>query len=355
MERPQVDIQSQQRDITGEIVYLDEMRRQNVAPDPFQELAGTAIQAYEAQAKTYEGDERPAIMDEYERHDHKPSPVIASCIALANELLALKDPETPLTFVDIVVETDPDTVLAKIQAMAAGSLLADEDEQLAIPSDGSYYPILDIRKQNAKFIGVGLRVWGWDSEKYVFTNGEDEQYEFPKHALLYPSEEKNSTRQLEISFGYEDEEAGSFVESVSLYIYSDGSATISRSISASAYSETGYEGHAGSSLEKMTDNDIAAFGDLVAEIVGDKPESVGMRIDRQLQEITEAAATPSAQRAIQELIDATWPAQARYLLSRNIEGTDTTIAEQIRDEATVDAAITAIHTTIQEWQEMRQG
>lgn len=357
MERPEVEIQPRQRKVTGEIVYLDEMRQRDIAPEPFQELADMAIQSYEEQADAYKDGERPAIMDEYEQHDFEPSPVVASCTALANELLALKNPKSPLTSVDIAVETDSDTVLAKLQTIAAGSLLSDDDEQLAIPSDGEYYPILDIRKQNATLVGAGLRVWGWDDQKYVFINKDDEQYEYPKHALLYPSDEQRSIRQLEVSFTYdsEDEGAGGFLESVSLYLHSDGSATVSSRVWASAYAETGYEGHRGSSLDVVTDDDIAAFGDLVAEIVGDEPESVGMLQDRQLQELTEAAATPSAQRAIQDLVKATWPAQAMYFLCRGTEEAGTTIAEQIRKEETADTAIAAIQAIIEEWEAARQG
>jgi hypothetical protein len=349
MERPQAKHQTIQRDITGEIVYLDEMRRQNIAPKPFHTLGNTAIQMHTAQADTYTDGTRPAIMDEYEHYDYQPSEAVTSCKALADELLMFKKAGSPFTFVDIVVEPSAAAVLDKLRATTTGHILADEDKQLAIPSDGEYYPILDIRKQNAKLVDVRLRVWGWNNEKYIFTNNEDEQYTYPDHALVYPSDEKSSTRQLEISFGYNDQEAGSFSESVSLYLSADGSARISSNVWAAAYAETGYEGHDGSALNNVTDRDIAAFGDLVAEIVGDKPQSVSMQIDSQLHDLTEAAATPSARQAIQDLIEATWPAQAEYLLGRTMQGTDKTIAEQLSDEKSAEVGVTAIRAIIQEW------
>lgn len=354
MERPQVEKQTIQRDITGEIVYLDQMRRLNESPTPFLELGDMAIQMYEAEADLYiANDQRPDIMNDYERYDYRPSKVVASCIALADELLTFKDPDSPLTFVDIAVESAPDTVLEKLQTIAAGSILAEQDEQLAISSDGEYYPVLDIRKQNAQLVGVGLRVWGWNDQKYIFTNKKGEQYDYPKHALVYPSNEISSTRQLELSFGYEDKNSGSFSESVSLFLRPDGSASIDRQVWAAAYAETGYEGHQGSSLRKPTNKDIAAFGDLIAEIVGDTPESVSMNVTRQLEELADSAATPIAKEAIQNLIETTWPAQANYFLNSVVDESGKTVAEQLRDEATVDEAITTINTIIKKWKALK--
>lgn len=351
MQRPQIESQTRQRDITGEIVYLDEMRRNNAVPRLFIDLGDIAIQMYEAQAGMYLDGERPSIMNEYEQYDSKPSEVVASCTALANELLTLNDSQ--FTFVDVAVEASPETVLNKLKAISVRSILSGDDEQLALASDGKYYPILDIRKQNAKLAGVGLRVWGWDDQKYVFTNKEDDQYEYPRHALVYPSDEKNSTRQLELSFSYHTKESTSFTESISLYLTAGGSATISNNVWAMAYAETGYEGHGGSSLQNLTDEDIAAFGDLIAEIVGHKPESVSMRLNQRLQEMTETAATTLAQQAVQNLIEATWPAQAHYFLTRKQQSKDKTIAEQLRDEATADTAILAIDAIIAEWKAKR--
>lgn len=351
MERPHGDTQPKQRAVTGEIIYLDEMRRNNEVPQSFLDLGDMAIQMYQTEAAIYPEGQRPTIMDEYEQYDYQPSEVVASCKALADELLVLKSPDSPLTFVDIVVEPEAKTILSKVQAIKAGNVLAAQDAQLAIPSDGKYYPILDMRKENATLAGAGLRVWGWDHDKLVFTRRAGEPYNYPEHVLFYPADEKSSTRQLELSFSYQNEEGGSFTESVSLYLSSGGTASISSQISSMAYAETGYEGHGGKSLDSVTDEDVAAFGDLVAEIVGNQPESVAMRIDRRLQELTEAAATPAAQQAVQAIIEATWPAQASYFLRRQEEGADTTIAEQLCDPVTADAGIERVNTIIIEWQE----
>jgi hypothetical protein len=353
MELPQIENQITQRAITGEIVYLDEMRRQNEEPRPFLDLADMAIQMYEAQADMYPAGERPSIMDEYEQYDDKPSEVVANCAALADILLTLKEPESQFTFVDIAVEASPEIVLKKLEATSVGSILAGGDEQLAIPSDGEYYPVLDMRKQNAILTGVGLRAWGWDDQKYIFTNQQDEQYEYPKHALVYPSDEKSSTRQIELFFSYNGTKPTSFTESISLQLTNGGSARISSNIWAMAYAETGYEGHGGSSLQNLKDEDIIAFAELVAEIVGDEPESVSMKINQRLQELADTAVTPPAKQSVQSLIEITWPAQAHYFLTRKQTDTDQTIAEQLLDETTVDTAVAAINTIIAEWKVKR--
>ena len=349
MERPQPAILTKQRTTTGEILYLDEMRRQDLAPRPFIELGDMAIQMYEAAADLYPANERPAIMQEYEDNDPKPSQVVVSCLALANILLEVKEPADRFTFVDIAIEDSPVTVLDKLRALSVGAILAGEDEQLAIESDGEYYPVLDMRKQNAKLVGVGLRAWGWDDAKYGFTKKVGEPYKYPKHALVYPSDEKSCTRQLELSFAYRNDQSTIFTESISLYLSDSGSATISSQVWAMAYAETGYEGHGGSSFQTPTDEDIAAFGDLIAEIVGNEPESILMKQNRQLQALTDATATPSAKQAVQKLIEATWPAQAQYFLTREQTGEDSSIADQLCNEATADQAITAIHEIIKAW------
>lgn len=349
MERPQVEVKTTQRNVTGEIVYLDEMRRLNVAPKSFLDLADMAIQMYETQADMYPEGQRPDIMEDYEQFDDKPSEVVASCTALADELLKLKEPGSQFTFVDIAVEAKAETVLNGLKAISVGSVLADDEDQLAIPSDGEYYPVLDFRKQDAKLVGVGLRVWGWDDQKYIFTNSKDEKYDYPRHLLVYPSDEKSSSRQLELSFGYVSGSSTRFTESVSLNLSSRGSVSISSKVWAMEYAETGYEGHGGTSRQKLTDEEIGAFGDLIAKIVGDEPKSSSMVLRERLDEITQTAATPHAQQAIQNLIEATWPAQAEYFLTRTRPGADMTIREQLRDETTAGAAITAINSIIAEW------
>jgi hypothetical protein len=116
MERPHVINEPKQRKITGEIVYLDEARRRNETPKDYLDLSDMAIQMYETAADMYTNGQRPDIMNDYEKYDYKPSETVASCSALAGELLALKEPGSSLTFVDIYTQTDPDTILSKLSS-----------------------------------------------------------------------------------------------------------------------------------------------------------------------------------------------------------------------------------------------
>ena len=353
MERPQVKNEQKQRTVTGEIVYLDERRRNNERPKPYNELGGMAMQMYEAEADAYSDGKRPAIMDEYEQYDYRPSETVASCKALADQLFALKDPSRSFRFEDIAVEEGPKSVLDRLTAISASGVLAADDEQLAIESNGEYYPILDIRKQNSTLNGVGLRVWGWDDAKHVFTNGEDGVYKYPDHVLTYPSDETDSVRTLELAFGYTTDDNIKFNESVSMRISAGGFVTFYSQVWVSRYAETGYEGHGGKTMQPTSDEEVAAFGDLVAEIVGDEPKSVRVKEQQEFQDFMEALATPSARQAVQDLVALTWQVQASYLLTMRVEADGKTVAELLCDERTADEGVAAVERIMVAWRERR--
>lgn len=355
MERPKVTTAPRKREVTGELVYLDEMKRANQPPAAYDNLSDMAIQLYETEAAIHQHYcTQPEIMALLEQYDELLSDTEASCVALADELLALKDEKDKVwSFVDIMIDHAPDQLLATIEATRIGQVLAADDEQLAIPSDGSYYPVLDVTKATSKLVGVGLRVWGWDYEKYVYTNDGDEKYEHPKHVLMYPSDEKKISRQLELQFSYRTTDGGSLCESVSLSVGDGADVGIVRSVWMSAYAETGYEGHNHMKLERCEDRDMMAFGDIIAEAVGDVPESVGMRQSRLLQELVDKMPADGRE-VVQRLIDTTWPAQAIYLLGRRLKDTNLTIAKSLLDETHKTQAIAALEETIAQWSQRRQ-
>ena len=295
MERQSRTWQPVRRDVTAEILYLDELHAAgNQGNKAFYEIDETERQRYEAAAEQFdETTERPNILDQFEHYDTPLTDVKASCLALADTLYELKG-DTPLTSVDIVVDHPAVEVLARLEQIKAGKLLTKKDKQLAIQSDGSYYPKLDIKKEDTELQGVGLRVRGWDDQKNVFMNTGDKPYRYPDDLLVYPASEKEITRQLELYFHYTHPEAGRFLESVSLEISTRGSAGISRKIFASAYAETGYEGHLGKALNKCSEQDIVDFTDLCADIVGDEPESREMLQVRRLDDLISKSATPEA-------------------------------------------------------------
>ncbi len=324
MERPKIhEVTPVQREVTPEIVYLDMMRRAQQWPEPYETVSDMAIQLHEQDAALYrEHGVRPAIMDEYEQYDSPTPPLEASCIAMADELLSHKEVGSPLTFVDVVVEVPPEEVRDRLQRLAAGRLLASNDEQLAMESDGSYYPVLDIRKADATLVGVGVQVWGWDDDKIARTDTEGEPYNHNKHVLVYPSTEKTHRRKIDIQFSYDHPESY-FSETVSLQVSSEGGTQLSRAIWASAYAETGYEGQAGKSLRHGSKQAAAEFADLVAEIVGDDPLSVREFADRQFAEYLQQVTLPEAREYLQEWLENSWCRQVLHELGRVVVDTET--------------------------------
>lgn len=280
MERPKARAELVKREVTGEIVYLNTMRELGQAPETYpDDIPDVDLQMYEAKAGLYQSrGDRPGIMDAYEKYEKEISEDLgASCAGLADELLKHKDPESPLTYEDFIVSTPATEVLESLKKLRAGELLAADDEQLAVLSGGEYYPVLDIKKQNSRLLDVTIRVSGWSDVKYLFTNKPGEQRQYPQDYLRYPSNEKSHWYELDLIFSYEypDSDSGYFNETVSLYIGQRGDLSLSSDIWAATYAETGYEGHGGKSLDGRSDEDVAAFADLIAKLVGDEPETIG--------------------------------------------------------------------------------
>lgn len=339
MERPQVDPTPTERKITGEIMYLDEMRRHGQIPGPFTDLSDMAIQMYEIEADLVPEGVRPDILDELEKYDRLPTPIVASCHALAAELHSLKDPENHFTFVDIALDLPADEILEKVQSIAAGSMLAGDTDQLAIESNGEYYPVLNFTKEKADLVGASLRIWRWEDKKYVFTNKLGEAYDHQKHLIVYPDEEKSIRQQIELSFHYQDEGSGTFSESISLHLGPLDAASMGTQVFASAYAETGYEGHRHTHADEITDDTIAEFVDLIAEIVGDEPESVRQQQSRRLARFIDGLPTKEARRAVLDAVEKLWPAQVIGMLATSPEGVAVTIATMLKDESTVTQGI----------------
>ncbi|MEO7904413.1 MAG: hypothetical protein ABIR91_01315, partial [Candidatus Saccharimonadales bacterium] len=140
-------------------------------------------------------------------------------------------------------------------------------------------------------------------------------------------------------------DAGTIVESVTLTLRSDDAASFHSSIWMSEYAETGYEGHHRRHLNDCSDDDIATYGDLIAMIVGDQPESESMKTVRTLDETIDSIATEQARSAVRHLIVSSWPAQALYILSLQVPDGGT-ILENLHDEARVQKGIDAIDTVL---------
>lgn len=260
------------REVTGEVVYLDFLRRTGQEPGEYSELSEAGRVSYEVEAEVVykETGARPAILNEYEAYDTEGVDGVPRVAAeLAEALLAHKAPDSPLTFVDMHATMPARNALERLASTRAGELLAADDEQLAIESDGSYYPQLDLRKQALALRGVGVRAWGWSSDQKVrFTNGPGEPYSYPEDCLYFPSGEVDKWYELDITFSYTSD-SDIVTETLALAIGSGGNLRLSRSVWCTAYAETGYEGHAMRQLKDSSDDDANAFLEVLVDALGD--------------------------------------------------------------------------------------
>lgn len=255
---------------------------------------------------------RAEIQSASDEFDHEISQARADAVALADVLLAHKPDGSPLTFVDIVMEGDDEQMLDELAASPFGRLLAAPDEQLAIESDGSYYPVLDIRKESGVFLGMGLRAWGWDEDKWRHTDvGED----YPREFKEYPGE-KDKTRELELAMSYRVGRE-TVTETITLYFGTTPSGTFraSSQLHMMAYAETGYEGHGGKGIGRISDEDAYWFLDFIARHVGDEPKSVREVQDERLNAIRADAERHGVLKGVDKLIKDTWNAQALYMMN----------------------------------------
>lgn len=151
---------------------------------------------------------------------------------------------------------------------------------------------------------------GWDYPRSATTNGPDEAYRYPEHFLQFPSDEQEYNRQLDIRFSYSHPDASVVVEELHLYT-ADRTARLSSQFWVSEYAETGYEGHGEKQIE-ATDELMLEFLELVAQIVGDEPESYTEWYERQLADFLRTFEGTEEGDKMTELSNLLWPAQALY-------------------------------------------
>ena len=306
MERPKPRVKPVERDVTGEIVYLDRMRQFGIDPQVYPgDLPDMAIDVYEIAADMYKSQgARPPIMDEYDKHDMEVPELGASCASLAEVLLTHKRPNSLSSFENFIVAMPPAEVLEALQKMRAGEVLAPDNEQLALSPSGGHYSAADVIKKDAKLTSVGVRAYGWsDGSKYLFTDEPGEQLQGSGNRLSYPSNEESHSYKLEVSFSYQHPKAGYFNERVILSVGQRGTTQISSQVWVAAYADMGYEGHGEKDLKDATEDDIAAFADLIAEMVGDEPEAVWQHNDRKIREYISTVPSEVAREYLLEWVD----------------------------------------------------
>lgn len=299
-----------QRSVTGEIVYLDDMRHQEEFPGYFSRLDEETKAMYEQMAAEYvDLGIRPDILDEYEKYESRFTDVEQHCFELADELLKHKHRED-VSFASICIDQPPEKVIDKLKQTKIGSLLYGDDEQLAYESDGSYYPILDIKKKYAELLDVGLSVRHCDNDKFAWTNSDDEERVPGRDILRYPAGEEIKRREFTLVFSYNIPtlDRGGFDEKIKFCVDERGSSAF-RSVYISQYMEMGYSGHHDGSLINISEDDVAAMGDLLVEIVGENPISPSERKTQQYIEFLNEIALPESRQYIEEWVDNSWDGQ----------------------------------------------
>lgn len=207
---------------------------------------------------------------EKQEYDHKLLPVQETFGDFTNKLLELKPEEYFLTFIDIRCVKDAKEIYSEVlDERSLSQVLHDNDEQLAMESQGRY-PELDITKRGASLDGVAIRVWGWEDDKFRYTDLDQEELTYPRQFIRYEGQ-KDWRRQLDVNFFYERNDGGRFTESVALYGVSSRQEIphLFSSVWVPDYSETGYEGHGFKRLdEDISAEDAYRFVEIVAKAVG---------------------------------------------------------------------------------------
>ena len=300
--------------------------------------------------------ERPRnnIEQPFDEFDHELTQLQTDGIALADKLLEHKPDDSPFTFVDIILPGDHGVMLEEVKDGPLSHLLTLPSEQLAIESDGSYYPRLDVRKEGATFIGMSLRVFGWNDRKIRYTNTD--QKSPPYLYKEYPDQE-DKTRQLEFGMSYRIGEE-TFSERLSLHITSSHPSSIDAStiISMPVYAETGYEGHGGKDDHSISDEAVEWFLDFVARSVGDAPKSYNEVMDARIEGVRMMADGHGVREAIDELIDGTWNAQALHMMCLPCRLLDEkSILEGLANPDTAIRAGEAARIVLRQWRERSNG
>lgn len=216
--------------------------------------------------------ERPQarIEQPIDEYDHELTRVQADIVALADELLKSRAGKNRMRHAIVALSGDSQDLVAELQSSPVGHLLASPNKQLASKSDGTYRPVVDVRKRNATLMDVSLQVFGDDYPKLRYTNPESERppYDFKK----YPGQ-KDKTRELRVKMRYQsDNPQEDFSESIVLYtstVLSDY-VTIGRHVYINAYQDQGYEGNVDKEDRNISDEALEWLLEFIAKHIDDE-------------------------------------------------------------------------------------
>lgn len=196
--------------------------------------------------------------------DYKDPPLLPSQVRLkelTDEMLKFK-PSEMLSFARFPIEgVDPLAYLEKLKASSLGDLLLETGSSLSSEGDED----LELYAKDADLRSIWIRAWGWEYDKARFD--PDGPTKPPYKIIEFPGE-KDWGREIEILFTYGSIENSASV-SLASQSYSQEPGLIpsySRSVIATAYAETGYEGHNHAYRRMANDAEANLFYDIASEL-----------------------------------------------------------------------------------------
>lgn len=183
---------------------------------------------------------------------------------LADEILALKPETNPLTNIAFEIDLMPDVVDERLKRSSFSQLLLPDGASLSASPPNEYHHDLGLFVGDAELVKVWVRAWGWKEEKYrKDPNGPDKP---PFDIIRFPGEE-DWVRQLDISLHYQK---GIDTASQTITSYDSsckaGLPSLSRDVYASAYAETGYEGHNQAFIDDRSEDQVLEFLAIAREL-----------------------------------------------------------------------------------------
>lgn len=262
-----------ERLITGEIVYIDDLRyfSSGEKVTPYNQLPPREQRVYEDRAREYiDSGEEPSILQLYEKYDTALNLTETEAVLrfYTEELFELGGKHSPMSYTDIIPWANADRSLELVMSGDIAGTLRPDDRQLAIePTE--YYSDIDVRKQDAVLTQTSVTAWHWTTAKTALLDPEDT--EKPYDVLVYPQDESVFFNQLDLAFHYDHPTAGGITETISMLSTLSGRLELSSTVWLSTYAESGYEGHDRITINEPSDEQVAAFLTAVSGTVGDDP------------------------------------------------------------------------------------
>jgi hypothetical protein len=155
-------------------------------------------------------------------------------------------------------------VQARLRASSLGDLMLKDGDSLSAPPSNDYHPDLNLYVGQARLVGVGVRAWGWEHDKYrIDPNGPDKP---PYDIIDYPGE-KDWAHKLGIRLWYSNGRHKACQKLIAHTSSNDSELPqVWRDVLSPAYAEMGYDGHNQVDREATSDEEVLEFVNLAREL-----------------------------------------------------------------------------------------